>query len=66
MSTPQTAQIIPYLPTMKVVNVESLPKCKMAPYLEVIPSHIDGVWIAKAWRRKVTKTGILLEFSKKK
>jgi hypothetical protein len=45
-------KIIPYSPTLKITNLEQLPRGLNAPYLEVIESHIPDVYIAKQWRRK--------------
>ena len=38
---------------LKVTNLDQLPKGLRCPYLEVIESHIEGVYIAKCWHRVI-------------
>ena len=46
--------IIKYNSDMDIRNLEQLPKGVGAKYLEVITSHIPGVYIAAQWRRKLS------------
>ena len=55
-STPgPTTQIIPYSPSLRIVNIEALPRGTGAKFLLVIPGE-KGEWIAKQWKRQIPKT----------
>lgn len=55
-------EIIPYTPSVKVLNAEALSKCKGAKFLECIRAH-TGELIAKQWRRvQPVKFDVLIKF----
>lgn len=60
-------EIIRHYPGLKVTNLESLPACKGAKYLEVVRGPHDGApYVAAAWRRKkpesIPSTRVLISF----
>jgi hypothetical protein len=63
-----TVKIIPNDRSLDIRNLEQLPRGTGAPYLEVMESHIQGVYIAVQWRRAVKVSAndhVLVQFGGK-
>jgi len=56
-------KIIKYDPSLKIVNIEQLPRGRGARYLDVLEDPAHGVLIAIRWRQSTT-TGTLIDFKK--
>ncbi|HDO36184.1 MAG TPA: hypothetical protein ENH07_07825 [Nitrospirae bacterium] len=55
-------EIIPYTKDLDIRNIDALPRGTGARYIEVVKG-VDGALVAKQWRRKPIKKGVLVDMT---
>lgn len=55
------AEVIPNRRDLDIRNTGALPRGTGCRYLEVLRAHVDGVFIAVRWCRKLPATGVVID-----